>query len=150
MEKGFMEVMEPQGTKVSVFGGSLVPWYRQAKLLSIVVKVWMAKGHVVGAMWHLYFMHSEDVFYAHWISLILAFQIRIWFAGSTVENCRGCSVVGICFRIFTGGSKQFLHCIAAASQLLTPQQTSALKDVGMQRIFAALRAPVHVNFQFRD
>ena len=30
-----------------------------------IVKVWMAKGHVVGAMWHLCFMHSEDVFYAH-------------------------------------------------------------------------------------
>ena len=42
------------------------------------------------------------------------------------------------------------HCIAAASQLLTPQQTNALKDVGMQKIFAALRAPVHVNFQFKD
>ena len=42
------------------------------------------------------------------------------------------------------------HCIAAASQLLTPQQTSALKYAGMQRIFAALRAPVHVNFQFKD
>ena len=42
------------------------------------------------------------------------------------------------------------HCVAAASQLLTPQQTSALKDAGMQRIFAALRAPVHVNFQFQD
>ena len=41
------------------------------------------------------------------------------------------------------------HCIAAASQLLTPQQTSALKEAGMQRIFAALRAPVHVNFQFK-
>ena len=42
------------------------------------------------------------------------------------------------------------HCIAAAAQLLTPQQTSALKEVGMQQIFAALRAPVHVNFQFKD
>ena len=42
------------------------------------------------------------------------------------------------------------HCVAAASQLLTPQQTSALKNAGMQRIFAALRAPVHVNFQFKD
>ena len=43
------------------------------------------------------------------------------------------------------------HCVAAAAaQLLTPQQTSALKEVGMQRIFAALRAPVHVNFQFKD
>ena len=42
------------------------------------------------------------------------------------------------------------HCVAAASQLLTPQQTGALKDAGMQRIFAALRAPVHVNFQFKD
>ena len=42
------------------------------------------------------------------------------------------------------------HCVAAASQLLTPQQTSALKTAGMQRIFAALRAPVNVNFQFRD
>ena len=42
------------------------------------------------------------------------------------------------------------HCAAAASQLLTPQQTSALKNAGMQSIFAALRAPVHVNFQFRD
>ena len=41
-------------------------------------------------------------------------------------------------------------CVAAAAQLLTPQQTSALKEVGMQRIFAALRAPVHVNFQFED
>ena len=42
------------------------------------------------------------------------------------------------------------HCVAAASQLLTPQQTSALKTAGMQRIFAALRAPVNVNFQFKD
>ena len=42
------------------------------------------------------------------------------------------------------------HCVAAASQLLTPQQTSALKNAGMQRVFAALRAPVHVNFQFKD
>ena len=42
------------------------------------------------------------------------------------------------------------HCIAAASQLLTPQQTNALKNAGMQRVFAALRAPVHVNFQFKD
>ena len=42
------------------------------------------------------------------------------------------------------------HCVAAASQLLTPQQTSGLKNAGMQRIFAALRAPVHVNFQFKD
>ena len=42
------------------------------------------------------------------------------------------------------------HCVAAASQLLTPQQTSALKNAGMQCIFAALRAPVHVNFQFKD
>ena len=32
----------------------------------------------------------------------------------------------------------------------TPQQTFALKEVGMQRVFAALRAPVHVNFQFKD
>ena len=40
--------------------------------------------------------------------------------------------------------------VAAASQLLTPQQTSALKNAGMQRVFAALRAPVHVNFQFKD
>ena len=38
------------------------------------------------------------------------------------------------------------HCVAAASQLLTPQQTSALKDAEMQRIFAGLRAPVHLNF----
>ena len=42
------------------------------------------------------------------------------------------------------------HCVAAASQLLTPQQTGALKNAGMQNIFAALRAPVHVNFQFKD
>ena len=42
------------------------------------------------------------------------------------------------------------HCVAAASQLLTPQQSSALKNAGMQSIFAALRAPVHVNFQFQD
>ena len=42
------------------------------------------------------------------------------------------------------------HCVAAPSQLLTPQQTSALKNAGMQRIFAALRAPVNVNFQFKD
>ena len=42
------------------------------------------------------------------------------------------------------------QCVAAASQLLTPQQTRALKNAGMQRIFAALRAPVHVNFQFND
>ena len=42
------------------------------------------------------------------------------------------------------------HCIAAAAQLLTPQQALALKEVGMQRVFAALRAPVHVNFQFKD
>ena len=42
------------------------------------------------------------------------------------------------------------HCVAAASQLLTPQQTSALKNAGMQRISAALRAPVHANFQFKD
>ena len=42
------------------------------------------------------------------------------------------------------------HCVAAASQLLTPQQTSALKNAGMQSIFAALRAPVNVNFQFKD
>ena len=38
------------------------------------------------------------------------------------------------------------HCVAAASQLLTPQPTSALKNAGMQRIFAA---PVHANFQLR-
>ena len=42
------------------------------------------------------------------------------------------------------------HCVAAASQLLTPQQTGALKNAGMQNIFALLRAPVHVNFQFKD
>ena len=42
------------------------------------------------------------------------------------------------------------HCVAAASQLLTPQQTGALKNTGMQSIFAALRAPVNVNFQFKD
>jgi len=42
------------------------------------------------------------------------------------------------------------QCVAAASQLLTPQQTRALKNAGMQRIFAALRAPVHINFQFKD
>ena len=42
------------------------------------------------------------------------------------------------------------HCVAAASQMLTPQQTGALKNAGMQNIFAALRAPVHVNFQFKD
>ena len=42
------------------------------------------------------------------------------------------------------------HCIAAAAQLLTPQQTLALKEVGMERISAALRAPVHINFQFED
>ena len=42
------------------------------------------------------------------------------------------------------------HCVAAASQLLTPQQTGALKNAGMQSIFAALRAPVNVNFQFKD
>ena len=38
----------------------------------------------------------------------------------------------------------------AASQMLTLQQTGALKNAGMQSIFAALRAPVHVNFQFKD
>ena len=42
------------------------------------------------------------------------------------------------------------HCVAAASQLLTPQQSSAFKNAGMQSIFAALRAPVHVDFQFQD
>ena len=42
------------------------------------------------------------------------------------------------------------QCVAAASQLLTPQQTRTLKNAGMQRIFAALRAPVHINFQFKD
>ena len=42
------------------------------------------------------------------------------------------------------------HCVAAASRMLTPQQTGALKNAGMQNIFAALRAPVHVNFQFKD
>ena len=42
------------------------------------------------------------------------------------------------------------HCVAAASQLLTLQQTGALKNAGMQSIFAALRAPVNVNFQFND
>ena len=41
------------------------------------------------------------------------------------------------------------HCAAAASQLLTPQQMRALKNAGMQRVFA-LRAPVHANFQFKD
>ena len=34
--------------------------------------------------------------------------------------------------------------------MLTPQQTGALPNAGMQSIFAALRAPVHVNFQFQD
>ena len=42
------------------------------------------------------------------------------------------------------------HCIAAAAQLLTPRQTLALKEVGMERVFAAVRAPVHINFQFKE
>ena len=42
------------------------------------------------------------------------------------------------------------QCVAAASQMLTLQQTGALKNAGMQNIFAALRAPVQVNFQFKD
>ena len=51
----------------------------------------MAKGHVVGAMWHLYFMHSEDFGFSDE-------DLICWFDSS---NCRGYSVIGICFRIFS-------------------------------------------------
>ena len=42
------------------------------------------------------------------------------------------------------------HCVDAAAQLFTPRQTLALKEVGMERVFAAVRAPVHINFQFKE
>ena len=92
-------------------------------------------SHSYGAMWHLCCKHSEHVFYACRISLIsgLLNEDLICWVGSW--NCRGYSVIGICFRIFTGGCKQFCaafecsFCRVIGFECIAPTAYDAVGDV---------------------
>ena len=88
--------------------------------LWLYVKVWMAKGHVSGAMWHLCFGHSvvcfmqniTDFWFIRWEFDLLVRQLKLswffcdsnlfsyfyWWKQTVLYWWAGISISGICFR----------------------------------------------------